>query len=83
MMNLTRNCSLTYLLDMNYLAPILSDGSYCPTYDFQMNTSNIGIDTFVKHPQPVEISNYYGADSGKYQVKQSSSSTTDQFSQYY
>lgn len=39
-MNLTISCSLTYLLDMNYFAPILSDGS---TFDFQINNSNIGI----------------------------------------
>lgn len=72
MMNLPRTCSLTYLLDMNYLGPILSDGSYGSTLDFQVNTSNIGIDPFVK-PQPVEMTNHYAQDSGKYQVKQSSS----------
>lgn len=57
--NLTRSCSLTYLLDMNYFAPILSDGS---TFDFQINNSNIGIDPFVKSQQ-VEMSNHYGVDS--------------------
>lgn len=59
MMNLTRTCSLTYLLDMNYFGPILSDGS---TLDFQINNSNIGIDPYVK-PQPVEMTNHYEADS--------------------
>lgn len=62
-MNLPRTCSLTYLLDMNYFGPILSDGS---TFDFQINNSNIGIDPFVK-PQPVEMTNhFYEADSRKY-----------------
>lgn len=68
MMNLPRTWSLTYLLDMNYLGPILSDGSYCSAYDF-------GTDPFVKS-QPVEMTNNYVADSGKYQGKQSS--TIDQ-----
>ncbi|TKY58894.1 NAC transcription factor 29 [Spatholobus suberectus] len=71
MMNLPRTWSLTYLWDMNYLGPILSDGSYCSTFDFQINTGNIGIDPFVKS-QPVEMTNNYVADSGKYQVKQGS-----------
>ncbi|XP_061370872.1 NAC domain-containing protein 2-like [Gastrolobium bilobum] len=71
MMNLPRTCSLTYLLDMDYSGPILSDGSYYSTFDFQINTANIGVDPFVK-PQPVEMTNHYAADSEKYQVKQSS-----------
>lgn len=75
MMNLPRTWSLTYLLDMNYLGPILSDGSYCPTLDFQINNANIEFDPFVKS-QPVEMNYNYEADSGKYQVKQSS--TIDQ-----
>jgi hypothetical protein len=58
-MNLTRTCSLTYLLDMNHFGPILSDGS---TFDFQIHNSNIGIDPFVK-PQPVQMTNYYEPDS--------------------
>ncbi|KAJ1405820.1 NAC domain [Sesbania bispinosa] len=71
-MNLPRTCSLTYLLDMNYLGPILSDGSYCSPFDFQINTANIGIDPFVK-PDPVEeMTNHYAPDSGRYQLKQSS-----------
>ncbi|KAK7317972.1 hypothetical protein RJT34_02644 [Clitoria ternatea] len=69
MMNLPRTYSLTYLLDMNYLGPVFSDGS---TLDFQINGGNIGIDPFVKS-QPGEMANHYAADSGKYQVKQSSS----------
>lgn len=40
MMNLPRTWSLTYLLDMNYLGPILSDGSYCSTLDFQINNGD-------------------------------------------
>ncbi|XP_045817138.1 NAC transcription factor 29-like [Trifolium pratense] len=58
-MNLPRTCSLTYLLDMNHFGPILCDGS---TFDFQIHNSNTGIDSFLK-PQPVEINNYYEADS--------------------
>jgi len=65
MMNLPRTWSLTYLLDMNYLGPILSDGSYCSTFDFQISNANIGIDPLVKS-QPVEMGNNYVADSGKY-----------------
>ncbi|XP_020223456.1 NAC transcription factor 29 [Cajanus cajan] len=76
MMNLPRTWSLTYLLDMNYLGPILSDGSYCSTFDFQINNANFGIDPSVKS-QPVEMTNNYVADSGKYQVMKQSS-TIDQ-----
>ncbi|XP_027359963.1 NAC domain-containing protein 2-like [Abrus precatorius] len=69
-----RTCSLTHLLDMDYLGPIsqiLYDGSYNSTFDFQINTANGGMDPFVK-PQPmIEMpNNPYAADSGKYQVKQ-------------
>ncbi|KAK7400901.1 hypothetical protein VNO78_12210 [Psophocarpus tetragonolobus] len=71
MMNIPRTWSLTYLLDMNYLGPILTDGSYCSNFDFQINNAHIGIDPFVKS-QPVEITNNYAADSVKFQVKQSS-----------
>lgn len=65
MMNLPRTWSLTYLLDMNYLGPILSDGPYCSTFDFQTSNANIGIDPLVKS-QPVEMANNYVAGSGKY-----------------
>ncbi|KAK7362370.1 hypothetical protein VNO77_04481 [Canavalia gladiata] len=75
MMNLPRTCSLTYLLDMNYFGPSLSDASYTSTFDFQINTANIEIDPSVKS-QPLEMTNHYVADSGKFQVKQSS--TIDQ-----
>lgn len=74
MMKFPRTSSLAHLLDMDYLGPmshILYDGSYNSTFDFQINTANVGIDPFVK-PQPVEIPNPYAADSGKYQVKQNS-----------
>ncbi|WVZ23362.1 hypothetical protein V8G54_001906 [Vigna mungo] len=65
MMNLPRTWSLTYLLDMNYLGPILSDGPYCSSFDFQTSNANIGIDPLVKS-QPVEMANNYVAGSGKY-----------------
>ncbi|MED6180286.1 NAC domain-containing protein 2 [Stylosanthes scabra] len=80
MKNLPRTCSLTYLLDMNYFAPIshlLSDGSYnnyssSAFENFQHGNNvddNIGIvDPFVK-PQMFEMDdNYYAQDSGKSQV---------------
>ncbi|KAL2349221.1 hypothetical protein Fmac_003221 [Flemingia macrophylla] len=72
-----RTSSLTHLLEMDYMGPIshiLSDGSFNSTFDFQINnTVNGGIDPFVK-PLLVEMPNNdpYAADSGKYQVKQSS-----------
>ena len=75
MMKFPRTCSLTHLLDMDYLGPIsqiLSDGSYNSTFDFQLNTANVGMDPFVK-PQLLEMPNPYAADSGNYQVKQNSS----------
>ncbi|KAK7251902.1 hypothetical protein RIF29_35505 [Crotalaria pallida] len=74
MMKLPRTCSLTYLLDMNYLGPIsqiLNDGSYNSSLDFQINTPNLGLDPFTR-PQLGEMTNHYATDSGKYQVKQSS-----------
>ncbi|KAK7309809.1 hypothetical protein RJT34_06846 [Clitoria ternatea] len=76
-MKFPRTCSLTHLLDMDYLGPIshiLSDGSYNSTFDFQINNANSGIDPFVR-PQVVEMPNNYPyvGDSGKYQVKQNSS----------
>ena len=75
MMKLPRTYSITHLLDMDYLGPIsqiLQDGSYGSTFDFQINTANAEIDPFVR-PQLVEMPNHYAADSGKFQVKQSSS----------
>nr|AHE80972.1 NAC domain-containing protein [Ammopiptanthus mongolicus] len=74
MMKFPRTSSLTHLFDMDYLGPmsqILYDGSYNSTFDFQINTANVGTDPFVK-PQLVEMPNPYAADSGKYQVKQNS-----------
>lgn len=42
MMKFPRNCSLTHLLDMEYLPPIsqlLSDASYNSTFDYQINSA--------------------------------------------
>ncbi|XP_057762139.1 NAC transcription factor 29-like isoform X1 [Arachis stenosperma] len=86
MMKFPRTCSLTHLLEMDYLGPIsqiLSDGSYNSTFDFQLNSANVGnmiMDPFVKQPQILEIPNknnpnnpYYDVDSGKNSlVKQNS-----------
>ncbi|CAL0310983.1 unnamed protein product [Lupinus luteus] len=69
MLKLPRTCSLTYLLDMNYLGPIsqmFSDGSYNPTFDFQLNSANVGTDPFVK-PELGEMTNNYLSGSGLYQ----------------
>ncbi|XP_061366339.1 NAC domain-containing protein 2-like [Gastrolobium bilobum] len=74
-MKFPRTCSLTQLLDMDYLGPIsqiLSDGSYNSTFDFQINAANVGMDPFARPPQLLEMTNPYAADSGKYQVKQNS-----------
>ncbi|CAK8536687.1 unnamed protein product [Lathyrus sativus] len=63
-----RTCSLTNLLEMDYMGPIsqiLSDGSYNSTFEYQINTANDGI--------MVEMdttNNPYGADSGKYRGNQ-------------
>ncbi|KAK7274863.1 hypothetical protein RIF29_15963 [Crotalaria pallida] len=76
MMKFPRTNSLTNLLDMDYLGPmsqILYDGSYNSTFDYQINTANVGIDPFVKH-QLSEYPNLYAADSGKYQLKQNGNS---------
>ncbi|OIW10285.1 hypothetical protein TanjilG_28036 [Lupinus angustifolius] len=78
MLKLPRTCSLTYLLDMNYLGPILSDGSYNPIFDFQLNSANIGTDPFVK-PELVEMANNYASSSGMYQVKQSNTMNQPMF----
>ncbi|KAL1317524.1 hypothetical protein AAHE18_15G140200 [Arachis hypogaea] len=86
MMKFPRTCSLTHLLEMDYLGPIsqiLSDGSYNSTFDFQLNSANVGnmiMDPFMKQPQILEIPNknnhnnpYYDVDSGKNNlVKQNS-----------
>lgn len=90
MMKFPRTCSLTNLLDMDYMGPIshlLSDGSYNSTFEFQINTAYGGIDPFVKsNSQMVEIptnSNTYGAGSEKYHVKQNSSNSPMIFNQIY
>ncbi|CAL0308096.1 unnamed protein product [Lupinus luteus] len=72
MMKFPRSNSLANLLDQDYLgsmSQILYDGSYNSTFEYQINTANVGIHNFVK-PQPVEFPNPYAADSGKYQAKQ-------------
>ncbi|MED6161590.1 hypothetical protein PIB30_062289 [Stylosanthes scabra] len=84
-MKFPRTCSLTHLLEMDYLGPIsqiLSDGSYNSTFDFQLSNANVGnmiMDPFAKQqPQILEIpnkNNYYAVDSGKnnnHLVKQNS-----------
>ncbi|OIW16706.1 hypothetical protein TanjilG_24176 [Lupinus angustifolius] len=74
MMKFPRTNSLANLLDQDFLgsmSQILYDGSYNSTFEYQINTANVGIHNFVK-PQPVEFPNSYAADSGKYQVKQNS-----------
>ncbi|KAE9595635.1 hypothetical protein Lal_00030630 [Lupinus albus] len=74
MLKFPRTNSLAHLLDMDYLGPmsqILYDGSYNSTFDYQINTANVGLDHFVK-PQLVEFTNPYEEDSGKYIVKENS-----------
>ncbi|CAL0315203.1 unnamed protein product [Lupinus luteus] len=74
MLKFPRTNSLANLLDMDYLGPmsqILYDGSYNSTFDYQINTANVGLDHFVK-PQLVEFTNPCEGDSGKYQVKENS-----------
>ncbi|KAE9615501.1 hypothetical protein Lal_00018447 [Lupinus albus] len=75
MIKFPRTNSLANLLDQDYLgsmSQILNDGSYNSTFEYQINTANVGTHHFVK-PQPVEFPNpYYAADLGKYQVKQNS-----------
>lgn len=71
-MKFPRTCSLTNLLEMDYLGPIsnmLSDESYNSTFDFQINTAHIGgIDPTLL--MPTTTNNPYAADSSKYHVKQ-------------
>ncbi|OIW04777.1 hypothetical protein TanjilG_08660 [Lupinus angustifolius] len=81
MLKFPRTNSLANLLDMDYLGPIsqiLYDGSYNSTFDYQINTANVGVDHFVK-PQMVEFTNSYEGDSGKYQVKENSTTNPYQF----
>lgn len=78
LMKFSRTCSLTNLLDMDYLGPIsqiLSDGSYNSTFEYQINTAHGGIivDPFVKSQMVEMATNSYAADSEKNNVKQNSS----------
>jgi hypothetical protein len=81
-----RTCSLTNLLEMDYLGPIsqiLSDGSYNSTFEYQINTAHGGLmDPFVKS-QMVEMpkNNPYEGDLEKYNVKQNSSLGNQVFDQ--
>jgi hypothetical protein len=81
-----RTCSLTNLLEMDYLGPIsqiLSDGSYNSTFEYQINTAHGGLmDPFVKS-QMVEMpkNNSYEGDLEKYNVKQNSSLGNQVFDQ--
>jgi len=68
-----RTCSLTNLLDMDYMGPIsqiLSDGSYNSTFEFQINTAHGGT-----------IDPTYAAGLEKYNVKQNSSFGNQVFDQ--
>lgn len=70
-----RTCSLTNLLDMDYMGPIsqiLSDGSYNSTFEFQINTA---------HGGTIDTNNTYAADLEKYNVKQNSSFGNQVFDQ--
>lgn len=64
-----RTCSITQLLDMEYLGPIsqlLCDNSYNSTFDFQ---NTIGSE---EKPKLGEMPYQYMMDSGKFQVNQGS-----------
>jgi hypothetical protein len=64
-----RTCSITQLLDMDYLGPIsqlLCDNSYNSTFDFQ---NTIGSED---KPKLGEMPYQYMMDSGKFQVNQGS-----------
>jgi hypothetical protein len=65
-----RTCSITQLLDMDYLGPIsqlLSDNSYNSAFDFQNIMGNID-----EKPKLGEMPYQYMMDSGKFQVNQGS-----------
>lgn len=67
-----RPCSLTHLLDLEYLGPIsqlLCDNSYNSNFDFQNFIGNAGTDN-AERPQQGEIQYQQYLDSGKFQLNQ-------------
>ncbi|KAK9276967.1 hypothetical protein L1049_006506 [Liquidambar formosana] len=75
MLKFPRTCSLSHLMEFEYLGSItqlLSDNSYNSTYDFQNTTNGIGLDHLgIERIQLGEMP-YQPADSAKFQPNQSS-----------
>ncbi|CAL0333320.1 unnamed protein product [Lupinus luteus] len=68
-------------VQINLSAPkmrMFSDGSYNPTFDFQLNSGSIGTYPFVK-PELGEMANNYASGSGLYRVKQSNTTNQPMF----
>lgn len=69
-----RPCSLSHLLDLEYLGPIsqlLCDNSHNSNFDFQNFIGNAGTDN-AERPQQGEIQYQQYLDSGKFQLNQAS-----------
>ncbi|KAK6242721.1 hypothetical protein SCA6_008110 [Theobroma cacao] len=70
MLKFPRTCSLTHLLELDYMGSIshlLSENTYNSSFDFPNNIGNTGTDHHVEKLQLGEVPYEY-SDSGKFQV---------------
>ncbi|KAL4384717.1 hypothetical protein GQ457_15G004830 [Hibiscus cannabinus] len=77
-----RTCSLSQLLEMDYMGPIshlLTENAYSSSFDF---TNTTGIDGADRLPIGEIPYNYYTTDSGKFQANQNGSLTNPMMFQF-